>query len=61
MKGIATKAVYAAVGAPMVATRRLGEFGERMVEGARKEYEVAATQESKLRRIIGPAQRGETS
>ncbi len=39
MKDVATKAMYAAVGAPLVAKRRLAELGERVVEGARSEYE----------------------
>jgi hypothetical protein len=52
MKDKATKALYAAVGAPMVATRRMGEFGERMVEGARKEYAAWAKEGEKVGKRI---------
>ena len=52
MKGIATKAMYAAVGAPMVARRRITELGERMVDGARKEYTAWAKEGEKVTKKI---------
>ena len=52
MKDMATKAFYAAVGAPMVATRRMGEFGERLVDGARKEYATWAKEGEKVGKRI---------
>ena len=52
MKDIATKAVYAAMGAPMVARRRLTEMGSRMIEGARKEYSAWAEEGEKVGKQI---------
>ena len=52
MKDVATKAMHAAVGAPMVAKRRLTELSERMVEGARKEYEAWAKEGEKVSKRI---------
>ncbi len=48
MKDVATKAMYAAVGAPLVASRRLGELRDRVYEGARKEYASWAKEGEKV-------------
>ncbi len=52
MKDVATKAMYAAVGAPLVARRRLSELGERVVSGARTEYESWAKEGEKAGKRI---------
>jgi hypothetical protein len=44
----AQKAVYAAVGAPVVVGRRLADYRTRMMENARKEYDTLAEEGEKF-------------